>query len=256
MRTATLSLLASLTFTLAALGVGCGSTVTGGDDEDGGTDCPDHFAGDCQHGPADCIDGEWVCPDGGCDQGVAVDCEEGEAYCLNGTWTCPGTGCDQGVAVDCLTGSAQCIAGEWVCPEDPVCPETAPFAGDPCPAEAEGLACEYDAEMDCGPSRITMECEGGTWQYGSVPRCSPVYCSDYNGDPDLCASSGCRWLEPGCGDLPLNQAGCFDMVDCAPDSCMMSNEQCLTVSIDPCAGERCGACSQEVTVCVPQLVGE
>jgi hypothetical protein len=261
MTTRTASLLALLALSVAALTApGCGSTVTGADGEDGADDGADDGQdgdGDGQDGDGDgdgedCSDGSWEYECDGC---VEEACPEGsQGYCMDGEWLCDCGGDYQNRY--CYDGSteAACIDDRWICHVEYECPDTLPSAGEPCPSE--GMQCEYEVEVDCGTgtSTVTVECAEAQWSYVSTPRCQPPLCRDL--DQDSCADYGCRWLEPGCGEAPLGEAGCFDATDCVEGSCIMSDEQCMSVSIDPCAGQDCDACSQEVALCVPQLVGE
>lgn len=60
---------------------------------------------------------------------------------------------------------------------------------------------------------------------------------------------GCETFTPGCGDDPLEAAGCY--VRCPPDSDCGAGATCRVVSIDPCANSLCDACGQQVALCLP-----
>jgi hypothetical protein len=95
---------------------------------------------------------------------------------------------------------------------------------------------------------VTFTCgEDGAW-HGAIPRCAPPRCSDLT-DESACESFSCRWLRPGCGENPLQAAGCFDLEPCEGDSCAVVGASCVVVDIDPECG-KCDACGVSTSVCM------
>jgi len=219
-----------LTALAAVFAAACDSSVKSNDDS--GPDDIDNCAG-----PDDsCCEGEFV---GDCANGV--ECSAGEWRCIDEPLTTSGTG---GSGSSTSTG------------EPETCPEMQPAPGTSC--STEGLECEVTSGMDCGPPTVTITCVDGAW-VSLIARCGTPLCRGY-ADAGSCEASGCRWQEPGCGDTPLLEAGCFDQVDCtSSDQCFASDERCTTVSVLPaCATEEplCDSCGMDVQLCVPMLVGE
>ena len=74
---------------------------------------------------------------------------------------------------------------------------------------------------------------------------------------DTCeATTGCSWLEPGCGQPPLPQAVCIatSSVGCKSDGDCPSGKKCTEYNINPCGDPQpgmitCGACGMQVKVC-------
>lgn len=142
--------------------------------------------------------------------------------------------------------------GEDCCPLTGACPASPPSEGSPCDPCFGPPSCGYPGTCggdyaSCGPE--------GIWHV-SIGDCPPPP------PPDYCASLGtqgacatdpsCRWLTPGCGDIPLAAPGCFTIDDCAPGSCGPS-ESCQTFSYNPCFEKKCDACSAPVSLCVGGL---
>lgn len=225
--------LAPLAVVLAASGfaAGCGSTVeVGASGTGGGSGAGEGGSTSTGTGPELCDGQEFV-----------GDCVGGPAVCEGGVWTCPG---------NTTTATTSTSTGEVE-----TCPEMRPPPGTAC--TTLGLTCEVPSDVDCGPSTIEIVCVDGTW-VDLTTRCLPLMCRDF-GTPDDCQASGCRWQEPGCGETPLREAGCFDIADCAPNSCLSGDEICMVVSVEPACAQQdpaCNSCGEDAQLCVPQLVGE
>lgn len=241
---------------LAAGAMGCGSTVSGGDDDGSSADGADDGADD--GGSDDGSDdgtGSGPGPTGGnstcAGQMVCDPCPpicDGNGNVTGCDCSCsdePPT-CDLGEAPSCS------VIGTWMCqPGD--CPTSEPVVGEAC--DTDGLTCSYDVEVDCGDQTTSLyACEDGAWAARSN-RCQPMPCREWTSSDD-CQAGGCRWLEPGCDDDALPAAGCFEEFDCDEGSCPFGNDVCMTVSVDPCWDADCRACSEQVSVCVEQAGGQ
>lgn len=270
MATSTLRFLGSILLLGATMGVAaCGSTVTGDGDgadddgqdddgSDGGTpDCDSPLPADCESGV--CVDGFWQCTAQRCPE---VEPLEGDS-CIGEDVSCryeAGIGeCDPSAR------TYACDGGVWSAPlhdrcspPPPECPATEPAPMTTCDPYLEGVTCEYDTGVDCGPGSVAYTCEGGVWSDPMVPRCALPPCQDA-GDADTCEGWGCRWLEPGCGDesiASLPGAGCFDAAPCGEEGCLFADQVCTQVMVLPdCVDEGCDACGQSDFVCLPSAAG-
>jgi len=140
------------------------------------------------------------------------------------------------------TGQGGSGGGKTPCPIDP------PSQGGTC---AGDTVCTY--ELDCDV--VTATCDGATWNvFYEAFECNPPPpqpCDGYT-DPSLCEGDpACRWIVPGCGPNPLDDARCFPTVGCDqdPQSCT-DKETCAQISHNPCWNGACQACDTPVYVCL------
>jgi hypothetical protein len=172
--------------------------------------------------------------------------------------------CDGEIVATC--GEEGTWSVEWgsSCNPPPPCPSELPTEGDECEFTPGGVpeGCSYEVQTACGPQTAAASCEQtGDLAYEWVitpPECTPTDpdCSLYT-QATLCSSdTSCRWLVPGCEDEPLTpfEAGCFPIADCPADGCGLDQE-CSSVTYNPCFDAKCEACAAEATVCLPIVDG-
>lgn len=253
-------LLVSLLALPLALAWGCSSSVNGTDDGDGG-DCgdppPPQMESDCP--PAwQCIGGQWVdtagdCPDPECPQSeptTSTACSQNGQQCSYWHEDEPCGEAQGFVDYECIDHGWSRIGTR--CSEPPECPGSLPEAGELC-FEYPQAVCPFTVQTDCGETSALASCisdaDGWWWQVSVAEGCT----CQLQDNPTACEQNGCRWLVPGCGDVPLAQEGCYPATDCTADSCGDA-ATCTEVTIDPCWNEPCDACSAPAAVCEP-LVG-
>ncbi len=120
------------------------------------------------------------------------------------------------------------------------CPADQPSPGSPC--ASEGLSCTYTTCFY--GAQAVVSCSGGAWTDSpdDIGDSLPCPCSS-NATQDACASAGCRWLVPGCGEAAFTP-GCFDETDCTLGSTgCLGGLTCTKVDADPCWDSTCAACS-------------
>jgi hypothetical protein len=251
-----------------ALAWGCGSVnnndddVAGGDD-DGGECGPRPDAGECPDSFWECTGGEWVFV--------------GEGTCGSCPANAPAAGapCDQ-VGVACPYPAQQtecgppggeviwkCTAAGWAeadkrCTLPVECPPSLPLHGGDCTEWPNAVACTFTVETGCGQSTAYAQCLPSepeqptpTWNVQLTETCGQ--CTAV-ANPEACLASGCRWLEPGCGDAEPVEAGCYDSADCTPETCG-EDAECVPVTTNPCWSAPCNACHAPALVCMPGMGG-
>ena len=118
------------------------------------------------------------------------------------------------------------------------CPADEPSGGSPC--APEGLSCTYTTCFYGAKDQVS--CIGGTWNDEDSLGTLPCPCSSYT-TPSACASAGCRWLIPGCGQTAFTP-GCFDQTDCTLGAMgCLGGQTCTAVDADPCWDSNCTTCS-------------
>jgi hypothetical protein len=219
---------------LLAAGAGCGVYVT-------------HFEEACDFGEPGCDD---ACPE---------TAPEDDAPCHQRDQSCTYySGCDETDA-HCDGEEWHVSSSEFPCnppPPEPECPIDLPQNGTYCePSWSTGsYRCEGYLDPQCDfPIGATCT-EAGLWEVDLVS-CNPPppdYCRDFADYASCSSDSFCRWLEPGCGDTPLEAAGCFAVDDCFPGSCEAGFE-CEERIHDPCWNLDCESCGAPVMVCIELL---
>jgi hypothetical protein len=248
---AALALLAATAMSVA----GCGKDLFASDDEP-----MDGYPVACEARPDDgcpdkywtCMDGNWLYSgDGLCGACPALEPAEGQ-LCDD-----EGGACKYTSDLDCgpqVEVRWRCDPTGWTrvgdnCP--PPCPDALPLAGSDCEGWSEAV-CTFPVDAGCGATTATASCASlsgtppVTWQVELASPCAACTAAE----PEACAASACRWLEPGCGDEPAVVAGCYPLDDCTTESCGADLE-CSTVSVDPCWSFLCEACHEPAAVCTP-----
>lgn len=247
---------------LVAVTSGCGATITvDGDDGEGGEG---GFIVSCGEPPPpsggycppiwECVDGEWIDLGGACPEPTCPS----DQPTYGSSCEVLGQLCEYYSDDDCGYGStAECTEEGWIvyellCSPPPECPEEAPIAGTSCAGWDYAYDCYYTTVSDCGDVTLWAYCdfEQG-WSVVPDSFCEPCGYHDASGCE---ADPACRWAVPGCGDLPLPEAGCFPEAGCTETGCPL-DESCTTVTIDPCWASECDACGAPFDVCLPSMDG-
>jgi hypothetical protein len=261
MRPSLSTLLASLTVTTLALGLtACSNTIIGGGESD-----PEPQPG-CEgmpEPPSDgwcppawsCVDGAWVdtagaCPEPACPMSRPMD---GEACDMIGQ------SCFYEEFVDCGEGggtvTATCTADGWVtawprCSPPLECPETIPEHGFDCTGWENASYCQFDLQKSCGDVLAIVSCEyledDMRWNVQLQDDCGG--CAAHETAEGCDADPSCRYLVPGCGDVPVPEAGCYPRFDCVEGACA-EGESCTAFTADPCWDSVCDACGIQVSLC-------
>lgn len=202
----------------------------------------------------------WVAA-GGCTT-VTTDGGTGTAGCptaepgLGAACTKVGQVCDYAVSP---AGGEPCTA-TYICDdklerwrfEDTTCPP------DDCLHALDGTFCAMpgnscDLHQEC--SAFTTTCSGEhvwvTTNYVGSVGGYPCPCAKMADEASCEATSGCRWLWPGCDMPSLPAAGCYPTAHCKPGWCVDPGTTCQTVSHDPCHGKSCDSCGASVSLCLP-----
>ncbi|MEP7121458.1 MAG: hypothetical protein ABJE95_11130 [Byssovorax sp.] len=138
------------------------------------------------------------------------------------------------------------------CDPSGVCPAEQPTQGQPCSPCPGEPACSYSS--GCGQNFASCDPDG-TWHiiFGDCPPPPPPDNCTNLGNQGACETDpSCRWLTPGCGDVPIGAPGCFTIKDCGPGTCGPS-EICQTFSYNPCFNKGCDACGAPAQLCVGGL---
>lgn len=228
-------------------GAGCGTTVVfEGSDGAGGQGATTGQGGSGAQGgtgqggsgggqtpcPADAPAHGSPCSGGATCKYPLVPCGEAVAICDGSTW-------------EVLTEPYEC--------NPPPCPIDKPADGAFCPNILDGQICAYTSDWPCPDIPVDAICDNGQWKVNE-PLCNPPPpqpCQDYS-DPNLCEGDpSCRWIVPGCGANPLDDAQCFPAVGCDQDPFACTDaEICAEISHDPCWGSMCQACHTPVYLCL------
>lgn len=189
--------------------------------------------------------------DPGCPEAVPQDgnaCAFADKYCSYGEV------CDQQWEARCDPQTMTWVVDEYweSCnPPFPDCPAEEPNNGESCDTDTSFEPCYYWNEW-CN-FQMTAECLGGQWQIDNI-ECNPP-------PPTLCYAAAdeqacqglapsCTWYEPGCGDDPLDYAGCHPSFDCSTDNDCEDEATCESVSINPCHNLPCDQCGEQHDLCV------
>ncbi len=155
--------------------------------------------------------------------------------------TCGSPGCfaPAGPLIECVDGSfvgPVCEGNcQWVFPACPpvVCPSLS--CANTCPlgrhVDSKGCStCDCYVHGDCGAHADASACV---------------------------ADVKCRWLEPGCGTVALQKAGCFPRtdLDCTNGSCS-GGRQCVWRTVNTCGASDAGASDGGTAVCTTCDVSE
>jgi hypothetical protein len=237
---------------------GCDSNVDASDADDGESpDCTGPAPvneGPC---PASwvCVDGVWVDSSvGDCVSECPVERPADGSACPQPDQQCSYWVDDEPCGEPAHDELVLCTASGWTtlgprCSPPDDCPLELPLAGSSCPGELP-YSCTYTISGECGDVTAEAACDLRTYTW-IVNADEPCGACDTHLDAASCsASAGCRWLEPGCGEPPLPQAGCFAAEDCTQDSCD-EGKTCTSAIIDPCWNSPCDACGAEALVCLP-----
>jgi hypothetical protein len=200
-----------------------------------------------------CIDGEWMDTAGACPDpcpssspAPGSSCNVIGQTCSYEEWVDEPCG-DEGMDWVDYT----CTGDGWArminyCQPEPECPDEMPIDGSDCSGWYDAYACRYQVDTACGTKMAWGHCDGVIWHFEldeSCPTCGELQ------DSAACeADPACRWLEPGCGEPALSQAGCFPLEDCT-DACG-EGQTCTTVWTNPCWNSLCDACGAETNVCL------
>jgi hypothetical protein len=169
-------------------------------------------------------------------EGLSCDYPQGQyhcsgetAQCANGQWEVSGY-------------TSSCVTCDAAPPEEgtscnPCCPYDCTYPTDGCP----------DLVVSCVP-----DAGGATWhRTGGCPPPPNVFCQGASGPAACEQMPSCRWLQPGCGESPIPQKGCYPKDDCvAGQACADPSQACTTVDFDPCYKGDCNACSKSASVCL------
>jgi hypothetical protein len=175
-----------------------------------------------------------------CSYPFASDCQKSEdvATCsASSTWVL--TVAEEGCCFDPCSCGGPCGGS---------CPPTIPAGGEPCNL-AFASTCDYTVSTPCGDQIVTAMCTD-VWEV-PIPSCVPAdVCGMLFSIQDCMADPTCRWLEPGCGQPPV-QAGCYAAVECDATNVCPTWELCTEMVADPCWDANCNTCAETVRVCVP-----
>lgn len=142
--------------------------------------------------------------------------------------------------------------GGGCCDPGGACPPMLPTDGQPCSPCPVTETCSYPGP--CGGDIATCSPQG-TWQVGigvCPPPPPPDYCLTLGNQSSCESDPSCRWLTPGCGDVPIAAPGCFTINDCGPGTCGPS-EICQKFTYNPCFNKGCDACGAPAQLCVGSL---
>jgi hypothetical protein len=262
---------------MAAVGMlplGCSGSVVGGPAQPNG--CPataPTAVSECNVAPAECsyasgpctvklrcdLDlGAWQLQSTTCTP-MATDClsaQEGDSCEVVGD-SCATNGCDGDHSATCGDDhhwhlAAISSTGDNCCFHDGACPIVLPNDGETCDLCHGATACAYPSA--CGEDHAFCG-DDGKWHV-PIGECPPPPPPDFctsNVDQGACEmDASCRWLTPGCGDIPLWAPGCFTISDCGPGNCGPS-QICQTFSYNPCFNKGCDACGAPASLCVGGL---
>lgn len=244
---------------LPLLAWGCSSVSN--DDPSEGSCGPRPDAGECPDTDWMCAHGEWVYlgdgPCGACPPAMPNSGDPCDSLGISCPYESQQTECGPpGGQV-----TFQCTDSGWAqlgqrCTLPAECPAQKPDNGTDCSDWPNAVTCLYSVETACGPTAVYASCvpsgEPSLAWFSELPE-QVCPCHELT-TAEACGASQCRWLEPGCGDDPPVQAGCYDFADCVPNNCDAGAE-CVTVSTDPCWDTLCNACDAPAAVCLASTDG-
>lgn len=201
-----------------------------------------------------CIGNEWKSSSEGCPVCPDTPPKSGEA--------CPGHGllCEYELSADCVR--ATCVDGAWSATTIACMPAGTGGSGGGGSAGSGGGGAGGSAGTGSGGTGQGGENQGGAagngaggaGQSGAAGAAGTgsgtANCRMFLDSATCAEAEGCRWLEPGCSEPPLPQAGCFPTQPCDAAHACDAGTTCQTVVYDPCAGAACDACGAEVAVCL------
>lgn len=201
-----------------------------------------------------CIDGQWQDTAGACPEPTCPTTAPGSGDACE----LVGQQCSYTVEYGCDTTGEQvfeCTSSGWetaytACQPEPTCPLEMPVIGSDCSGWDYPYFCQYQVACFDDVTTVAMSCDYQTtppaWQLDSPPQA----CGDCTtmGDAASCvATSGCQWLEPGCGENPVPQ-GCYPEGDCLVQGCA-PDQVCVGFDQNPCWNSLCDACNAPIGLC-------